>query len=215
MHSKDVESVVDTQDILELGTVVASGSADNTKDNGRPSRDKARGRGDGNEAGNNTGAETNGRPLLLQTVIKETPGDTADGSSQVGNDGSHNSTQVSAQGGTSIESEPSNPQEDGTDDDVGDVVRAVVELVSSMAATLAQHERVGEGSSTRRNVHRGTAGKVKTAQFEYPARCVPRPACNRIVDDGGPDEHEDDARQHAATFGNCTDREGNTIGYAY
>jgi hypothetical protein len=54
-------------------------------------------------------------------------------------------------------------------------------------------------------MHWGSASKVKSSHIEDPSRRIPGPASNRVVDDGCPDEHEDNARKHAATFSNSTD----------
>lgn len=211
VDSIDIKRIVNTQDILELGTVVASSSTDNTKDNSGPGWDETRSRSNGNETSNNTGAETDGGPLLLESVVKKTPGDTSNGSGQVGHNGGHDSAEVSTQGRTGVESEPSDPEENGTNDNVGDVVRAVVELVSTVTTTLAEHQGVGESSGTGGNVHGSTTSKVETSELEHPTGWVPGPAGNGVVDDGGPDEHEDDARKHAATLSNSANSKSNTV----
>lgn len=82
-----------------------------------------------------------------------------------------------------------------------DIVRAVVQLMGTMAAPLAQHHRVRERRAARRDVHGGAAGEIQAAHLERPPGGVPRPAGDGVVDDRGPDEHEDDAGQHAAALG--------------
>lgn len=211
MNSINIKSIVNAHDVLELGAVVASSGTNNAEDDSRPGWDETRSRSDGNETSDDTGAETNGGPLLLESVVEETPGDTSNGSSQVGDNGSHDSTEVSTQGRTGVESEPSDPEEDGTDNDVSDVVRAVVEFVSTVTTTLAEHQRVGESGGTGGNVHRSTTCEVETSELEYPTGCVPGPAGNRVVNDGGPDEHEDDAREHAATLSDGANSKSNTM----
>lgn len=213
MNSIDIKSIVNAHDILELGTVVASSGTDNTKDNSGPGWDETRSRGDGNETSNDTGAETDGGPLLLESVIEETPGDTSNGGSQVGDNSGHDGAEVSTQGRTGVESEPSDPEEDGTDNDVGDIVRAVVELVSPMTTTLAEHQGVGESGGTGGNVHGSTTSEVETTELEHPTGCVPGPAGNGVVDDGGPDEHKDDARKHAAALSDGANSKSNTMIY--
>lgn len=81
---------------------------------------------------------------------------------------------------------------------MGDVVRAVGQAVDLVVAgALAQHEGVGEGSSTRGDVHRRAAGEVEAAHEKRPAVGVPGPVGNGVVDDRRPDEDEDDGGQHA------------------
>jgi hypothetical protein len=70
-----------------------------------------------------------------------------------------------------------------------------------MASPLAQHDRVGESSAAGRDMHWGSTREIETSHLEDPSGGVPGPACNRVVDDGGPDEHEYHAREHATTLG--------------
>lgn len=147
VHGEDIESVIDFEKVLELGSVVAADTADNTEDNSRPGGNETGTRRDGNETGDDAGAEADSGPLAFETVVEETPGHATNGGSQVGNDGGHDGAKVGAERGSGVETEPAHPEEDGADDDVSNVVRAVVEFVSAVATTLAEHERVGESSS--------------------------------------------------------------------
>lgn len=202
---KDIQTVVNAKDKLELGGKVAHDSTDDTVDDSSPGGDETRGRGDGNEAGNGTRAEADSGPLLLQAVVEQAPGDTGDGGSQVGDQAGHDGAQVSSQGGTTVEAEPADPEEDGSEHDVGDVVGAVGQALGLVVAgALAEHERVGEGGGTGRDVDGGTTGKVETAELEGPAVGVPGPVGDGVVDDGGPDEDEDDAGQHATAVSSST-----------
>lgn len=211
VDSKDIQSIVNAEQELQLGGIVAGNGTDHTKDEGSPRSNKARAGGNSDQTGNNTRAETDSGPLALQTVVEQTPGNTADRGSKVGYNGSHDSTQVSRQRRASVEAEPSNPEEDGSNNDMSDVVGTVVELVSAVPTTLAQHQGVSQCSRTGSNMHGSTTSKVETTQLEDPTGRIPGPASNGVVDNGGPDEHEDDARQHAATLSNGTNGEGNTI----
>lgn len=60
-------------------------------------------------------------------------------------------------------------------------------------------------------MHGSSTSEVEAAHFEGPASRVPGPACDRVVDYGGPDEHEDDAGEHAASVCCSADGEGGTI----
>ena len=57
---------------------------------------------------------------------------------------------------------------------------------------------------------RGSTGKVKATQFVDPAIWVPCPTGDCIVDDRGPDEHEDNAWKHTTALGHSTDSKGHT-----
>lgn len=210
VDSKDIKRIVATEEVLQLGSVVAESAADDTEDNRSPSRNETGSRSNCNETSNDARAETNGGPLLFEPVVDQAPGDTANTSSQVGNNGGHHSAQVRGTGRTSVEAEPTDPEEDCTDDDVGDVVGTVVQLLSAMTAPLAEHVRVGQGSATRSNVDGGTSSKVNRAHGRGPSRRVPGPAGDGVVDDGRPDEHVDDTRKHASTLRDGTDGKSNT-----
>lgn len=211
--SEDIEGVVNVDEELELGGVVACGSSDNTVDNSGPWWDVSRSWSDGDETSDDTGAETNSGPLLLKTVIEQAPGDSTDGSSNVGNQASHNSTDVGSTGRSTVESEPSNPEENGTEDNVGDVVWAVVEFVSAVSASLSKHERVSQSSRSRRNMDWSSSGEIETSHLVRPSVGVPGPAGKWVVDYGGPDEHEDDGWKHATTLSSGTNGECDTINH--
>lgn len=59
-------------------------------------------------------------------------------------------------------------------------------------------------------MHGGSAGEVEAAHVIDPARGVPGPAGDGVVDDGCPDEHVDDAGEHAAAFCDGAYCKGNT-----
>jgi len=85
---------------------------------------------------------------------------------------------------------------------------AVVELVGAVAAALAEHQGVGQGGGAGGDMDGGSAGEVEAAELEDPAAGVPGPAGDRVIDDGGPDEHEDEGGQHTAALCGSADGEG-------
>lgn len=230
VDGKDVERIVNVKQELELGGIIAGDGSDDSEDDGGPRWDEAGAGSDGDETGNDTTAETDGGPLALEPVVEDTPGQATNAGSNVGDDGSHDRSEVSREGTAGIEAKPSgervstddereygfnylpNPQKDGSEDDVGDIVGTVVQFVSTVTATFSEHQRVGQSGGARGNVDRGATSKVKTTHVEGPAGAVPGPASNGIVDDGGPDEGEDHGGQDATTLGGSTDGEGNGDG---
>lgn len=88
-----------------------------------------------------------------------------------------------------------------------DVVWAIVELVSAVTASLTEDEGVSEGSESRTDMDWSSTREIETSHHERPTGRVPRPACNGIVDDGGPDEHEHHGWEHATSFRDGTDQE--------
>lgn len=231
---EDIEGVINMEDILEpseavrvcfwmeegggdlLGGIVGTSGTEDTVDDGSPGRNETGTRSNGNETSDDTGAETDSGPLALKTVIENTPCDTTDTGSKVGNNSSHDSAHIGSKSRSSVETEPSNPEENGADDDVGYVMRTVVELMGAVTTTLAQHDGVCECSTSRGNMHWGSTGKIEASELEDPAGAVPSPAGNRVVDDGRPDEHEDNGRKDATSLRNGSNSEcdGNSSEHA-
>ena len=83
-----------------------------------------------------------------------------------------------------------------------------------IANPFTEHDAVGESRCTRGDVDGGSSGEVKTTELVGPACRVPGPACNGVVDYGGPDEHEDNAGEHAAAVSCCADCEGWSVSYS-
>lgn len=195
MDGEDIESLVNTHVELQLGRKVAADAAHNAENHGGPGSDVTGGGSNSDQTADSAGAETNHGPLLLKAVVEQGPSNTSNGSSQVSNDAGHDSAEVSGESGTTVETEPTNPEEYSSEDDVGDVVGSVRQTgVLGVASSLANHDGEGEGRGTGRDVDGGTAGKVKAAHLEGPAVGVPGPVRDGVVHDSGPDEHEDDAR---------------------
>lgn len=213
MDGEDIEGVIGTQVELELGGDVAANATDYTEDDSSPGRDVAGSRGDGHETRDGAGAEPDDGPLLLEAIIHQYPGDSTDGGGQVGDNASHDGAEIRGQGGTTVEAEPSDPEEDGAEDDVGDVMRSVRETGGlGVAGALAEHDGEGEGGGTRRDMDGSTTGKVETTKLERPTVRIPCPVGDGIVHDGGPDENKDDAGQDAGAIYSSTDGEGGTLG---
>lgn len=214
MDGKDVEGIVNANEELELGGKVAANGTDNADDEASPGSNETRSGRNRNKASNGARAEANSAPFLLQTIIEQNPSNTTDRGSQVGDEAGHDGTNVHAQSGTTVEAEPANPEEDGADDDVCDAVGAVGQaIVLVVAGALAEHDAVGEGAGARGDVDGAASGEVVRGELEEPAVGVPGPVGDGVVDDGGPDEHEDDGGEHAATVGHGTDGEGGTVNH--
>lgn len=118
----------------------------------------------------------------------------------MGDEAGHDGADVGSEGRATVEAEPADPQEHRAEDDVGDVVWAVGKTIGcAVSGALAEHEGVGKGGGAGGDVDWSSTSEVETTHLEGPAVGVPGPAGNRIVDDGGPDEDEDHAWEHATT----------------
>jgi hypothetical protein len=95
----------------------------------------------------------------------EHPGKSGDGSSLVSDDASVGSPQVCAESRSTVEAEPTEPEEYGSNNNIRRVVWLVGEAFSSIAASLAEVNRDSESGSARGNVHGGSTSKVETSEF--------------------------------------------------
>jgi len=60
-------------------------------------------------------------------------------------------------------------------------------------------------------VDRGSSCEIEATEFKRPAIGVPGPISYRIVDDGGPDENENECWSKAATLSNGTNSERDSV----
>lgn len=204
MHSENVEGVVGFHVVLQFGRIIAAEGSHNAENGRRPHRDVAGSWGNGHEASDGARAEADGGPFVIQAVVEYHPGETTYGSGEMGNDTGHDGTQVSAERGTAVEAKPADPEEDGADDDVGDVVGPVGETVEiAVPAAFAEHDRVCKSRCPRRDVNRCATREVEAAHFVDPPSRVPGPASDGVVNESSPNEHKDHAREHTATISRC------------
>lgn len=169
--------------------------------------ERTRARGNRHQPSDHSRTEPDRRPLPLQPIIQQTPRHTPHRRRQVGHDPGHDRPQIPCQRAARVEPEPAHPHKHGPDHDVAHVVRPVVQLLRAVAPPLAQHHRVRQRGRAARHVHRRAAREVQHAHALRPAARVPRPARDRVVHDRGPDEHEDDAGEHAPALGHGARRE--------
>lgn len=191
VDGEDIERIVNVEKVLDLGGEVTGDGTNNTEDDSRPGWDESSCWSDGNETSDGTGAESDSGPLAVESVIHEGPCDTTGGSCSVCDEAGHDGADVGSESGAAVESEPANPQEHRAEDDVSNVVRTVWESRSrAVSRALAEHDRVREGSSTRRDMDGSSASEVETTHEEGPAVGVPSPASDRVVNYSRPDENE-------------------------
>ena len=81
-----------------------------------------------------------------------------------------------------------------------------------MTSALAQHDGVGQSSRSRRDMHWGSSSEIKPSHLEHPSGRVPCPACDWVVDDGCPDEHEENGREHTTALRDSSNGKSNRDG---
>lgn len=210
MLSEHVEGVVNTDEELELGAVIAHDARDDAESNAGPGGDNSGSGSGGNESRDGARAPADQRPLLGKTVIAEAPSHGGEHGSEAGVPAGHGGAEVGAKGGATVEAEPAEPEEDGADGDEGDVVRAEVE--HHLLVTATENPRVGESRDTGSNLDGTTTGVIENAVVVCPAIDVPGPAGNGAVDQGSPEEDEHHGREHATTLSDGADHESGSDG---
>ena len=193
-----------------LGSEVSNNTGSDTEDNASP-RSKETGAGRGSdETRDGTGTPADHRPLAGKAPIEENPGHRGEHGSQVGVPASHDSAEVGTESRATVEAQPSKPQENGTEGDERDVVRAEVEHHLLLAAT--EDHRVGEGGATGNNLDGSSTSVIEASPLEEPAVCVPGPVCDGAVYDGGPEPNEDHHGNKTTALSNATDDDSSSNG---
>ena len=137
-------------------------------------------------------------------MYPEHPCQSSHGSRKVRDDAGLGCSQVGAQGGATVEPKPAEPEEHSPEDDKGDVLWLVSEPRSAIPAAFAEENGDGESGCARRDVDGGATGEIKAAHDGRPAVGVPGPACDGVVDDGGPYEDEDEEGTESSAFSDGT-----------
>ena len=201
-----IESIVVVEYELKLSSEIACSSTEDAEENGGGRAHKTGGGRNGHKTADGSGAETNNRPLALKAVVHQHPGKATRASSEVGNDAGLDSTEVRAESAAAVESEPAEPDQNGTEVDESGVVRfAVVWLTNTLA--LAKHEGICQTCPAGSNVDGSTASIVKLRQVEKPSVRVPGPGGNWAVDDGSPAEGKDQTGQDATALKRTSDQD--------
>lgn len=202
VEGKDVETVINLDQVLEGSGVVAGNSSDGTNGHGKVDGDETCSRSNSNKAGNGARAHANGSPsLFISKVVNKEPSHGTAAGSQVGVGKSVSSADGTVTGGATVEAKPAKPQKDGAKDNGGDGVgleHGETLLLSIGVVTLAADKSVGKSTGTRGHVDGATTGVVKITQGGKPSARVPGPAGNGGVDDGQPDEK---VKHHGAKSG--------------
>lgn len=204
VESKHIETVVDSEEMLEGSGVVAANSGDDSNGNGSVNGNETGGRSDTDKTSNGTRAHADSGPSSVKAdIVEEEPGHGTNTGSQVGVDKGISSSNGSVTGRTTVESKPAKPEENGAKDGGGDRVR--LEHWEALAlgigvVSLSANKSIGKGTGTRRHVDGATSGIVKATKDSDPASCAPGPAGDGSVDNGHPDEEEDHHRAETGTF---------------
>lgn len=193
-----------------LGGEVANHTSSDTENDAGPRGQETRSGRSSDETRDSTGAPADHGPLASQAPIEENPSCGSEHGSDVGVPAGNDSAEVGTEGATTIEAQPTKPEEDGAEGDEGDVVGAEVEHHLLLAA--AKDPGIGERRKTGDNLDGTSASIVQHTPLESPAVDVPHPACNGAVYDRGPEEDEDHHGNETSAFGDTSDDNGGSDG---
>ena len=138
------------------------------------------------------------------------PGQTSHGSREVGDDAGLSCSQVGAQGRSTVKAEPAEPEKDGAEDDKSGVLWLVSEARGTISAAFTEEDGDCEGGGARGDMDGCTTGEIEAAHDCGPAVGIPGPACDGVVDDGGPYEDEDKEGAEPSALSDGTHGNGRT-----
>lgn len=91
------------------------------------------------------------------------------------------------------------PHQHSTEDDVGNIIRSI-RAIRLIPIPFPKIHRDRKRRGTRRHMHRNTPSKIQHPKFIGPPDLVPRPARDRIIDEGRPDEDKHEHGSGTAAF---------------
>ncbi|KAH3677356.1 hypothetical protein OGATHE_000830 [Ogataea polymorpha] len=193
VKTPNIQTVVNSNHVLDVNRVVASNCSESTDWNGKVNRHETSCWSDTNKTSNSTRAHSDGGPFTAASeVVEEHPSKATASSSKVGVNTGVKSSDGGISGRSSVESKPSEPQENSTQNDTCDRMRSVLRQVgtSNRVVSLTTDQSVGQGSETRSLVDWSSTGKVVSTEGCKPAVSVPCPHGTRAVNDSHPEKQE-------------------------
>jgi len=169
---EDVHALIDLDPLVDVLAEGADGAGEETNESGNPEGNVSSSRSDTDETGDSTRASThNGEMALGTDVLYHNPAEHTERGSGVGVEGSDHRADGAVERTTSIEAEPSKPDEHGSNEDECGVVGFSVNLVA-LVETLAEDKGVGERRPSGCDVDGTTSGEVKGRKVEQPTVSV-------------------------------------------
>jgi len=186
----------------------ASSTSQKANDHRDPRGDVAGGRGDSYKASNGALAGTNDtEPALVPDVVDQNPAENTGRGSGVGVEDNEQRAHRDAKSRAAVEAKPAEPYKHSAEENERDVVRLLVVGLGAMDLSLSEHKGICQRTAARSDMHGAATGEIKRGQVVEPPVGVPCPACDGAVDDGGPEETEDDGRNDAAALKRTTNHD--------
>lgn len=207
VDAEDVERVVVTEGVLEFGGAeVAEDAGGGSDGNGTHGSAGAAGGGDGDEAGDGSGGDADGGGFAADDPLKGHPGDDGGGGGDLGDEHGHAGGAVGGEGAACVEAEPADPEESGSDDGEGDLVRVHGGLAE--AATFSNGKTADEAGDGGVDVDDSAACEIEHAPAHEEAIGAP---CHVPDGEVGEDEPKGGENEDGGEFhplGEGSDDEG-------
>lgn len=191
---EDIHALVDVQplvDVLAQRTHDGRNEADERCD---PDRDEAGCWSDADQACDGALAGSDdAEALTVLEVIDEHPAEDASARSGVCVERCVHSSERRVQSTAPVEAKPAEPDENRAQEDQGGIVGLAMGFVADVLA-LSEDEGIRQRRPAGSDMHGSTTCEIKRWEVEKPSIGVPCPACDGAVDDGRPEETEDQGR---------------------
>lgn len=132
-------------------------------------------------------------------VVYHDPSNHAGTSCGIRIEGSIHGSNCGVQGTSAVETKPSKPDENRSEEDERGVMRLCMKLVTRMFA-FSKNECVRQRRPARRNMNRSTASEVQRREFVEPSIGIPSPASNWTVHQRRPEEPKDQRRNDSTSL---------------
>lgn len=209
---EDIQTLIDTEELVETLDRRADDTSEEANQGSDPNRDETCGRSDADKTSDGTRASTHDAEFALGAdEIDKHPAENTAGGSGVGVEGGHHGTDSGVKRRSTIETEPSEPDENGTKKYKSWVMGFVVYPLT-LVVTLSKNESVSQRSPTTGDVDRASSSKIEGWQVVQPAIGVPCPACDWAVNNGGPEEGKDQRWKDAATLEGASNHDLDSAG---
>lgn len=187
---------------------VADGAHGKSDDERGPDRYEARARSDSDKSDDGTRGGAKHRGLTVFQLFNEHPRQHRAGGGGVCVDESLHRKAVCAERAAGVEAEPAEPEDRGAQHHEGNVVRVIARR--TVAVALAEHYRGHKPADAGAYMYDVAAGKINGAEVLKQPAHAPHHVRQRIVDDDGPQDYENEKRRklHALGDGARDERRG-------
>jgi len=144
VDGENIHGIVDSHRSLESCTQVRDNGGNDTNKSTSGRTTESSGGSDGDKSSDGTGTETDNGPLSLKSEIHKQPCERTGRSSEIGVEDGECCLERSGETRSTVESEPSDPEEDCTEYNLTDVGGLEDDSVGTPSSSFTDKVRVGE-----------------------------------------------------------------------